>query len=725
MLCVGGASSAGTTLVADLLDSVQGIGCPPELYVFNVPEAYSWDETFVANALARSPLANPSSNGLAHTWFNHKHLPSVGLDDDGLDRLIRSSDSLDDFLEGFRKAFERFRNRPIEALAEKTPINVNLAETWCDRFTDGLFIHVVRHPWSVISSLQRRGFSSLQAAMVWICQVEAGLRVKDRPNATMVRYEDITADPFEGIAGVVRRIGITTDASDIESAYRNNEYRASLKRVATWTAAEFDGEIHPATPPSSPADAVVLHRLGAINHADPRSTEAWLRELADELEYDLGEMPASDPDDLEKAWADSYAELVSTPHHHMLRIPVDPLLRRDVVSSAPVIVRPGSPRDLQNPRILHGTLGQAGQPSAIARAQRGLGAIAASCSLKTDGVFAYGCDLDLSLQRKNPKKVIPALARIARDFDVVHLYGSAFGNPSGDIPLNLDILFLRMMGVKVIWHGRGTDCRLEKVFRRLHPNQHLYDPKTFRGFKKPHAFRHERVLLRERVCNHVLAVDEEMRSYLPDAEIVRRAIDLEDWPHVGAEGDTPGRVVVVHAPSREIYKGTEPLEAAVAKLQAEGLPIDYRKVEGLSNDKAREVYKSADIVVDQLMIGWYGVLSVEAMALGKTVVAYIRPDLERHTRDLPIVNAGIDDIEARLRELVNDGERRQRLGQAARQYVETFHDSRVIARQLLEIYARPSRPLDAMDWPAVWDSLAALSGETQGRIKAAKKMQKT
>ncbi|MCH2162780.1 MAG: hypothetical protein MK085_13020, partial [Phycisphaerales bacterium] len=26
---------------------------------------------------------------------------------------------------------------------------------------------------------------------------------------------------------------------------------------------------------------------------------------------------------------------------------------------------------------------------------------------------------------------------------------------------------------------------------------------------------------------------------------------------------------------------------------------------------------------------------------------------------------------------------------------------------------------------AVWDSLAALSGETQGRIKAAKKMQKT
>ena len=35
-------------------------------------------------------------------------------------------------------------------------------------------------------------------------------------------------------------------------------------------------------------------------------------------------------------------------------------------------------------------------------------------------------------------------------------------------------------------------------------------------------------------------------------------------------------------------------------------------------------YRDADIVVDQLLAGWYGGFAVEAMALGKPVIAYLR-----------------------------------------------------------------------------------------------------
>ena len=273
------------------------------------------------------------------------------------------------------------------------------------------------------------------------------------------------------------------------------------------------------------------------------------------------------------------------------------------------------------------------------------------------------------------------------------------------------------MGTRVVWHARGTDSRLETEFRRVHPRQDLYDRETFRGFSKPEDFRRRRVLLRESACDEILAVDEEMRTYLPDAEIVPRAIDLEDWEPVGPAGDTPGRVVVVHAPSRPVYKGTEALQTAVDRLRSEGLPIEYRLVRDTEHAEAKRIYATADIVVDQLMIGWYGVLAVEAMALGKPVISHIRPDLERFATRIPIVNANIDDVTDRLRALVVDEGLRQRLGREGRRFVEERHCSDGIAGRLIEIYRRPRRPVEQLDWPELSSLVTSLAKETVDPIR--------
>jgi len=36
--------------------------------------------------------------------------------------------------------------------------------------------------------------------------------------------------------------------------------------------------------------------------------------------------------------------------------------------------------------------------------------------------------------------------------------------------------------------------------------------------------------------------------------------------------------------------------------------------------------ETADLLVDQLLTGWYGAVAVEMMALGKPVVCYLRED---------------------------------------------------------------------------------------------------
>ncbi|MFM1831712.1 MAG: hypothetical protein RLZZ461_28 [Planctomycetota bacterium] len=712
VICIGGASSSGTTLVADLVDSIPGVGCPPELYIFSDPAAYRWDDAFVASVLARRPRPNPSAHVLPHPWFNHKHLPHCGFDEAELDALIRSSTDLPTFTEGFRTGFEAFRQREMPVLAEKTPINVNCAEHWCDQFPDGLFVHVVRHPWAVINSLGRRGYPPMQAAMIWICQVKAGLLAQHHPHAVLLRYEDLLDAPFARMTELADRVGIATTPDEIERRYKSNTYRAGLGRVADWSVPTFDGTIGAPSPTPRPPDDSIhwLPRFGAENHIGDQPVGGWLSDLAEELGYELGASKCPPPAELERRFATAYAAMLSSRRRGTLLKPVDPKLRRDRNAPVPAVVRSPSEKEDGVLRVLHGPLGQAGQPDALARALRRTGVVSASCTV-AEQALGYHADLHLQIDRSGLPCFTAALRRIARDFDVIHLHGSGLASSAANMPLNLDLLHLRLLGARVIWHCRGTDSRLEPEFRRLHPDESLYDPATFRGFAKSDAYRRARVLLREAVCDEVLVVDEEMRSYVPDAEIVHRAIDLDDWTYVGPAGDGDGRVVVLHAPSREIYKGTEPLESAIAKLKAEGLPIEYRRITGLPNAEARREYARADIVVDQLMIGWYGVLAVEAMALGKPVIAWIRPDLERAAEGVPIHRAGIHDIADRLRELILDRDRRHRLGREARAYVERVHDSNVVAARLLEIYRRPRRPLESLDWTEVWRVMGTLAGE--------------
>jgi glycosyltransferase involved in cell wall biosynthesis len=151
-------------------------------------------------------------------------------------------------------------------------------------------------------------------------------------------------------------------------------------------------------------------------------------------------------------------------------------------------------------------------------------------------------------------------------------------------------------------------------------------------------------------------------------------------------------VRIVHAPSNRRAKGTEHVVAAVERLQAENVPVELELVEGLTHVEAQRLYAQADIVVDQLLVGWYGGFAVEMMALGKPVVAYVRDEDLVHIPDamraeLPVISATPDTITDVLRRLVTDeGRRLPELGRRGRAYVERWHDPRAIAGRLKGVY---------------------------------------
>jgi glycosyltransferase involved in cell wall biosynthesis len=174
--------------------------------------------------------------------------------------------------------------------------------------------------------------------------------------------------------------------------------------------------------------------------------------------------------------------------------------------------------------------------------------------------------------------------------------------------------------------------------------------------------------------------------WVPEAEVIPPGVDLARIEP--APPSDRARPLIVHAPSSRRRKGTEHVVAAV-----EGLDADLDLVEGLHHDEAFERYRAADIVVDQLNAGWYGLFAIEAMALGKPVVTFLHDEAVRRTEEafdtrVPIVSATAETLREALRPLVADAARRRELGAVSRSYVERVHDLDRITDRLLDLYAR-------------------------------------
>jgi len=174
--------------------------------------------------------------------------------------------------------------------------------------------------------------------------------------------------------------------------------------------------------------------------------------------------------------------------------------------------------------------------------------------------------------------------------------------------------------------------------------------------------------------------------WVPHAEVVPPGIDVAAIaPAPPADRSRP---VILHAPSSRTRKGTEHVIEACERLDA-----DLVLVEGLRHDEAFERYREADIVVDQLNAGWYGVFAIECLALGKPVVTFLHEQAVRRTEEafgtrVPIVSATKDDLRERLEPLVASASERRRVGAESRAYAERVHDVERVADRLLALYAR-------------------------------------
>jgi glycosyltransferase involved in cell wall biosynthesis len=153
--------------------------------------------------------------------------------------------------------------------------------------------------------------------------------------------------------------------------------------------------------------------------------------------------------------------------------------------------------------------------------------------------------------------------------------------------------------------------------------------------------------------------------------------------------DQDPELLVLHAPNHRAIKGTRAIIEAVERLRARGVAIRLELIQKMPNEQLMQKVADADLIVDQLVIGWHGIFALEAMAISKPVVCFLRPDLKHlytassgliDEKDMPLISADEATIEGVLEDLVRRKSELPAIGAKSRAYVEKYHSTQVIGQ---------------------------------------------
>lgn len=374
-------------------------------------------------------------------------------------------------------------------------------------------------------------------------------------------------------------------------------------------------------------------------------------------------------------------------------------MRRPVFETRSARARPMS-RPL---RILHAPTAVGGHPGGLARAERELGLDSTSVSLFP---HPFGHEVGEVLGRDGDS-IARRYANRARlllrmcSVDVVHFN---FGEPLFPVPQGVhgttaavarmialrDLPLLRRLGKRIVVTFQGDDARQARVGGRLVAAvPERYTPEL-------DAARRRTIAAFDRYAHAIFFLNPDLADVLPERAsfLPYASVDPTAWTSTPEE---PGRPpLVVHAPSDPRVKGTDHVLAAIGKLQADGVRLRFELLHDVGRDAVRAALERSAVVVDQLNAGWYGGLAVEAMALGKPVIAALdlldHPSLPPELRtEVPVVDTSAETLVDQLRLLLTSVDERRRLGSAGRAFVERWHDPREVAQAVIRAYSDARR----------------------------------
>jgi hypothetical protein len=196
-----------------------------------------------------------------------------------------------------------------------------------------------------------------------------------------------------------------------------------------------------------------------------------------------------------------------------------------------------------------------------------------------------------------------------------------------------------------------------------------------------------------RRCDFIYALNPDLLAPLPMDRSAFLPYAIEP-PDVVAAPRQSRSLHIVHLSTNPLLKGTGLVEAALKQAQKHA-DITYDIVIRRPRPEALARMAAADILIDQVVLGWYGATAVEAMYLGIPVMARIAAEhLPRVPQELagelPMARTSPATLAQDILGFVNDPERRALAGRNGKAFARKWHSPATVAGLTISKYAQLS-----------------------------------
>lgn len=352
-------------------------------------------------------------------------------------------------------------------------------------------------------------------------------------------------------------------------------------------------------------------------------------------------------------------------------------------------------------KVLHLPSPVGGMAWGLSQGERALG-LDSRVLVRMDNWLQYPCDFRAGLEATNSNivragRLLRTFLRFKKGYDVYHFN---FGSSLLDIPqlgLNLIDLPFYDRKARLFVTYNGCDARQKYATMERTGYSACHEADCYNGYcmnPKRDARRRKRIARMNQFVRQVFAVNPDLLWFLPPgSQFLPYAVTgFDEIAFAGPIGMNK-KLKILHAPTQRGAKGTEYIIKAVEELLPRYPQVEFILVENLSHQEALRKYAEADLVIDQVLVGWYGGLAVEVMKMGKPVIAYIREeDLafipEAMRRDLPVISADRDSLPQVLAFCIENPDYLREKAQASLDFVNRWHDPRYVASIVKEHYEK-------------------------------------
>jgi glycosyltransferase involved in cell wall biosynthesis len=305
------------------------------------------------------------------------------------------------------------------------------------------------------------------------------------------------------------------------------------------------------------------------------------------------------------------------------------------------------------------------------------------------------------------------LIYVATNYDAVSYFydrGILLSTERFGIP-EAEIAFLFGSGVRIYTYAYGADVRTRQTTLALGPVNVCTDcPEPGRFcICSEEDLKLSLSRLDRRVAARIAVGD--MLAYVPNARNMHYwPLDLSRLKATPCVYRTGRPLRIAHAPNHSHFKGTHHLFDAVSALRAEGYAVEVVEISGVPNARVLELFESADLVADQFIAGFHGYTALEAMALGRAVLCFLRgPEMTIAPEECPIINTPPALVKQTLKRILDGDIDLTDLGCRSRQFIERYYSLEAVAVRLGHLY------LETADLPE------AVSARVKARVSELEK----